>query len=82
MCEPSDLAARKRQSADVVPVLLVDGLVAMWAVNFQSPILTGANISDSGNLCLSKISVLLQMDSLIMASGWMLVSFQLSLFCV
>lgn len=75
-----------QESEDFVPVslcLLVDGLSMTWIVNFQSRILTAANISDSWkSLCLSKISVLLQMDSLIIAWGWILASFQLNLFCV
>lgn len=63
--------------------LLVDRLSTVGAVNFQSLILTYANKSDSWKShCLSKISVLLQMDSLIIAWGWILASFQLNLFSV
>lgn len=63
--------------------LLVDRLSTVGAVNFQSLILTYANKSDSWkSRCLSKISVLLQMDSLIIAWGWILASFQLNLFSV
>lgn len=82
---PHNWLQGKHESEDPVAVslCLLDELSMIQAVNFQLLILTAANISDSGkSLCLSKISVLLQMDSLIIAWGWILASFQLNLFCV
>lgn len=82
---PHNWLQGKHESEDRVAVslCLLDELSMIQAVNFQLLILTAANISDSGkSLCLSKISVLLQMDSLIIAWGWILASFQLNLFCV
>lgn len=82
---PHNWLQGKRESEDFVALslCLLDELSMIQAVNFQPLILTAANISDSWkSLCLSKISVLLQMDSLIIAWGWILASFQLNLFCV
>lgn len=82
---PQNWLQGKHESEDFVALslCLLDELSMIRAVNFQPLILTAANISDSWkSLCLSKISVLLQMDSLIIAWGWILASFQRNLFYV